>query len=97
MKSPMAFSASVVFLLFCLPAAAQRRSQPPQHKAASPQSGAAAEISEGERVFHQNCARCHNAPEDLSPRVVPAVIRQMRVRAMLSEQQERALLKFLAP
>jgi hypothetical protein len=33
----------------------------------------------------------------LSPREVRAVLRQMRVRANLSADDERALLKFLAP
>ena len=25
--------------------------------------------SEGDRVFRQNCSRCHNAPEGFSPRI----------------------------
>lgn len=55
------------------------------------------QISEGERLFHENCGRCHNPPEDLSPREARAVVRQMRVRANLTAKDERALLKFLAP
>lgn len=51
----------------------------------------------GEKAFQTHCSRCHNAPEDLSPRVVRAVVRQMRVRAMLTEEDERALVKFFAP
>jgi hypothetical protein len=51
----------------------------------------------GEKAFQTHCSRCHNAPEDLSPRVVRAVVRQMRVRAMLTADDERALVKFLAP
>jgi hypothetical protein len=33
----------------------------------------------------------------LSPREARAVVRQMRVRAMLSSEDERLILKFLAP
>jgi cytochrome c5 len=51
----------------------------------------------GERVFQANCSRCHNPPEQLSPRITGTVLGHMRVRALLSPQDERDLLKFLAP
>ena len=51
----------------------------------------------GQRVFQQNCARCHSAPESLSPSASGAVVRHMRVRANLSEADFRALLHFLNP
>jgi cytochrome c5 len=54
-------------------------------------------VNRGAKVFEANCGRCHNAPETLSPREVRAVVRQMRVRANLSAEDEQALLKFLAP
>ena len=53
--------------------------------------------SEGELRFESHCGRCHNPPEDLSPREARAVIRQMRVRAMLSAEDERLILKYIAP
>jgi hypothetical protein len=53
--------------------------------------------TEGEKRFHENCGRCHNPPEDLSPREAKAVIRQMRVRAMLSEEDEKLILQYIAP
>jgi hypothetical protein len=55
------------------------------------------EAKEGEKRFRINCGRCHHPPEDLSPREARAVVRQMRVRAMLSAEDERLILKFLAP
>ena len=51
----------------------------------------------GEQAFRQNCGRCHNAPESLSPREVKAVVRQMRVRAMLTQKDAQLILKYLAP
>jgi len=51
----------------------------------------------GQRVFQQNCARCHSAPEGFSPSASGAVARHMRVRANLSEAEFRALLHFLNP
>lgn len=51
----------------------------------------------GEQKFKENCARCHNAPDSLSPREVKAVVQHMRVRAMLSAEDEQLILKYLAP
>lgn len=52
---------------------------------------------EGQRVFAENCSRCHNAPQGFSPRIAGTVSRHMRVRANLSAEEERALLRFLNP
>jgi mono/diheme cytochrome c family protein len=53
--------------------------------------------NEGEKRFRTNCGRCHNPPEGLSPREVRAVIRHMRVRAMLSAEDEKQIRAYLAP
>jgi hypothetical protein len=51
----------------------------------------------GERKFQANCSRCHNAPDQLSPRITGTVVRHMRVRALLSAQDERDILRYLSP
>ncbi len=51
----------------------------------------------GERKFQENCSRCHTAPEQLSPRIAGTVLRHMRVRASLSAEDERDILRYLAP
>ena len=51
----------------------------------------------GERVFNQNCSRCHEAPQTFPPQISGTIVRHMRVRASLSAQDEKALLKFLNP
>lgn len=79
---------------------ASRSSALPQQGNAAPSKTAPKKIdeaAEGERRFRTNCGRCHHPPEDLSPREARAVLRQMRVRAMLSAEDERLILKFLAP
>jgi cytochrome c553 len=58
---------------------------------------APATTSPGERAFQANCGRCHNPPEQLSTRITGTVLRHMRTRALLSPQDERDILKFLAP
>jgi cytochrome c5 len=55
------------------------------------------EGAEGEKRFQTHCGRCHAAPEDLNPRTVKAVVRQMRVRALLTDEDERLIVKYLAP
>jgi mono/diheme cytochrome c family protein len=52
---------------------------------------------EGERIFQQNCSRCHNAPEGFSPRITGTIVRHMRVRASLSKHDEEELLHFFNP
>jgi hypothetical protein len=47
--------------------------------------------------FRQNCSRCHNAPQELSPRISGTVVQHMRVRASLSEADAQAILLYLAP
>ncbi|HWE83947.1 MAG TPA: cytochrome c [Terracidiphilus sp.] len=69
--------------------------QKAQKQAAAKDAGGDAQ--RGQQVFEQNCARCHGAPEGLSPRISGTVARHMRVRANLSEADYKALLKFLHP
>ena len=49
----------------------------------------------GEKVFTQNCARCHNPPEGFPPSISGTIAMHMRVRAGLSEADYKALLKYL--
>jgi hypothetical protein len=75
----------------------------PAPKSANPPPGSAvkdpgtAQSKLGERKFEANCGRCHSAPEQLSPSLTGTVVRHMRVRANLSAQDEKDILKFLAP
>lgn len=71
--------------------------QPGGHQPASAAADNAADVKEGEKRFQENCGRCHHPPDSISPREAKAVLRQMRVRAMLSVEDERLILKFLAP
>lgn len=93
----LSLATAVFVAIFSLLAVGQKAPAPNPQKAAPSSNNATAEMREGERLFHENCGRCHNPPEDLSPREARAVVRQMRVRAILTDKDERALLKFLAP
>lgn len=52
---------------------------------------------DGQKVFEQNCSRCHSTPQGFSPRISGTVARHMRVRAGLSKEDEQAVLRFLNP
>lgn len=74
----------------------QRDSKTSTHQTAQRDAGPAT-TGEGEQKFKQNCSRCHGAPQELSTRTSGTVLRHMRVRASLSERDERDILKFLNP
>ena len=71
--------------------------QPPAKTKHAPAQAATNESAEGEKRFETNCGRCHVPPENLSPREAKAVLQQMRVRGNLSAEDERLILKYLAP
>ena len=50
-----------------------------------------------ERVFVQNCSRCHETPSGFSPHISGTVVMHMRVRANLSQHDAEELLRFLNP
>ena len=56
-----------------------------------------APASDGEKKFKQNCSRCHEAPQELPAHISGTILRHMRVRASLSQQDEHDILKFLNP
>ncbi len=85
----------------CLIASAQGptppATKPPTKQAAKPAASQSATDNQGERKFQQNCNRCHNAPEELRPRITGTVLMHMRVRASLSAADEQQILHYLAP
>jgi mono/diheme cytochrome c family protein len=55
----------------------------------------AAERIEGEKRFRTNCGRCHQAPHKFPPRVMATAIRHMRVRAMITDEDQRLILRYM--
>jgi mono/diheme cytochrome c family protein len=50
---------------------------------------------EGEKRFHSNCGRCHLAPPKFPPRMMATIIRHMRVRATITDEETRLILKYM--
>jgi mono/diheme cytochrome c family protein len=100
-NSRLNFLVAVLFILSLFTALSGVASPQQQPKtppsATKPAPAKVDEAAEGAKRFAINCGRCHQPPEDISPREAKAVIRHMRVRAMLSAEDERLILKFIAP
>jgi cytochrome c5 len=50
---------------------------------------------EGERRFHANCSRCHAAPQKFPPRMMATIVRHMRVRATITDDDMRLILYYM--
>jgi len=70
---------------------------PPHQKTTGAPQKATQPHSDGDRIFAQNCSRCHATPEGFSPRISGTIVRHMRVRAQLSRDDEQELLRFFNP
>jgi mono/diheme cytochrome c family protein len=89
-------------------AAAQERSTAPHPasiKAADSASSAAAnavsnhneaaERLEGEKQFKANCVRCHAAPSKFPARMMATIVRHMRVRSTITDEDARLILHYM--
>ena len=50
---------------------------------------------EGEKRFRTNCGRCHAAPHKFQPRMMATIVRHMRVRATITDEDMRLVLYYM--
>jgi cytochrome c5 len=50
---------------------------------------------DGEKRFRSNCGRCHAAPPKFPPRMMATIVRHMRVRAVITDQDMRLILRYM--
>jgi mono/diheme cytochrome c family protein len=50
---------------------------------------------EGEKRFRSNCGRCHAAPPKFPPRMMATIVRHMRVRATITHDDMRLILRYM--
>jgi cytochrome c5 len=50
----------------------------------------------GEQRYRANCGRCHAAPRKFSPRMMATVLRHMRVRATITDEDMRLVLFYMS-
>lgn len=49
----------------------------------------------GEQRFRANCGRCHAAPQKFPPRMMATILRHMRVRATITDDDRRLILFYM--
>jgi hypothetical protein len=49
----------------------------------------------GEQRFHANCGRCHSTPQKFPPRMMGTILRHMRVRATITDEDRRLILLYM--
>jgi mono/diheme cytochrome c family protein len=60
-----------------------------------PAQDADAKRVEGEQRFKANCNRCHAAPHKFPPRMMATIVRHMRVRATITDEDMRLILFYM--
>jgi cytochrome c5 len=98
---------TLLLTFLCAVAAAQNNKSgpPPKQELAEPSKTHDAQqpsktvdpAGEGEKRFEINCGRCHRPPDNISPRISKSILQHMRVRAMLTQEDEYYILKYIAP
>jgi len=94
---PIFLALAVVAAMPALPQAATPAAPPAAQAAQKPAVHAAQPQSEGDRIFQQQCSRCHTAPEGFSTHISGTVVMHMRARASLSKHDQEELLRFFNP
>lgn len=51
---------------------------------------------QGEKKFRANCGRCHVAPPKFAPRMTATIVRHMRVRATLTDEDMRLIIRYMS-
>jgi hypothetical protein len=51
---------------------------------------------QGEERYRANCGRCHAAPQKFPPRMMATVLRHMRVRATITDEDMRLVLFYMS-
>jgi cytochrome c5 len=105
-SSKSGFFLALLFFSFCLALAASAKNGDGKDKSKDTSTTTAATAShnaqddtmrfEGEKRFHSNCARCHAAPPKFAPRVTATIVRHMRVRATITDEEARLILHYMA-
>jgi cytochrome c5 len=50
---------------------------------------------QGEQRYRANCGRCHAAPQKFPPRMMATIVRHMRVRATITDEDMRLVLFYM--
>jgi hypothetical protein len=76
-------------------APASAKTETPGASSLSQQDAATMRV-EGEKRFRANCGRCHAAPHKFPPRMMATIVRHMRVRATITDEDMRLVLFYMS-
>jgi cytochrome c5 len=90
---------AIIWSLALASALGMASAQPRSHTATEPviRNSAEADVMrlEGEKRFRANCGRCHVAPQKFPPRMMATIVRHMRVRATITDEDMRLVLYYM--
>jgi cytochrome c5 len=90
---------AIIWLLALISAVGVASSAPRTRTATEPAVYSSAESDamrlEGEKRFRANCNRCHAAPHKFPPRMMATMVRHMRVRATITDEDMRYILYYM--
>ena len=91
----MRIIAVVVILAAMAAVAAPRKQDEPSKPSQDAVQDLAATRVEGEKRFQTNCGRCHMPPHKFPPRMMATIVRHMRVRALITDEDMRYILTYM--
>jgi len=91
----IAASVTLALISMVCAAADSPRNGGPTTPVAENKAQADAMRMEGEKRFHANCGRCHAAPQKFPPRMMATIVRHMRVRATITDEDMRLVLFYM--
>jgi hypothetical protein len=93
---------AIVLSSFALVCTSLARAEGPSAKkdASGPTVARASDLDamrlQGEQRYRANCGRCHAAPKKFPPRMMATVLRHMRVRATITDEDMRLVLFYMS-
>lgn len=80
-----------------VPKASKPPSASSQNSGTAPQAGMSDDDMrlEGEKRFRTNCGRCHQPPHKFGPRMMASIVRHMRVRSMITDEDMKYILRYM--
>ena len=95
MKIRFALMLGVLALAWALNGTAQPRKEDGAKPVVQASSDDDNKRIEGEQRFRANCSRCHAAPHKFPPRMMATIVRHMRVRATITDEDMRLILYYM--
>lgn len=96
MKMKMMLIAGVLAMISAVYGTAQPRSKETSNVPVVTSSEDADSLRvQGEQRFRANCSRCHAAPQKFPPRMMATILRHMRVRATITDEDMRLVLYYM--